>query len=75
LVFCEPVRKDSHCDYIRSLVNELSSRLQDKKIWYEKLNINLDKQKDFGCQEHPNGSGHKKIADALEPIIRKAMNW
>lgn len=75
LVFCEPVRKDSHCDYIRSLVNELSSRLQDKKIWFEKLNVYLEMTKDYGCQGHPNESGHKKIADALEPIIRKAMNW
>lgn len=75
LVLCEPVRKDPHCDYIKSLVNELSSRLQDKKIWFEELDVYLDISKDFGCQEHPNESGHKKIADALEPKIRKAMNW
>ena len=75
LVLCEPVRRDPHCDYIKSLVNELSSRLQDKKIWFEELDVNLDKTKDYGCQEHPNEYGHKKIADALEPIIRKAMNW
>jgi lysophospholipase L1-like esterase len=75
LVLCEPVRKDPHCDYIKSLVNELSSRLQDKKIWFEELDVNLDRTKDYGCQEHPNESGHKKIADALEPIIRNALNW
>jgi lysophospholipase L1-like esterase len=75
LVLCEPVRKDSHCDYIKSLVNELSSRMQDKKIWFDELDVNLDRLKDFGCQAHPNELGHKKIADTLEPIIRKAMNW
>jgi len=75
LVLCEPVRKDPHCDYIKSLVGELSGRLQDKKIWFEELNVNLEMTKDYGCQEHPNESGHKKIADALEPIIRKTMNW
>jgi lysophospholipase L1-like esterase len=75
LVFCEPIRKDQHCDYIGSVVTELKKELGDKKIWFEELNIILDEQKDFGCQKHPNRSGHKKIADALEPIVRKAMNW
>jgi lysophospholipase L1-like esterase len=75
LVFCEPIGKDQHCDYISSAVTELKNELGDKKIWFEELNIILDKQKDFGCKQHPNGSGHKKIADALEPIILKAMKW
>jgi lysophospholipase L1-like esterase len=75
LVFCEPVKKDQHCDYISDVVNELKKELGDKKIWFEELNIILDKQKDFGCQKHPNEFGHKKIADTLEPIVRKAMNW
>lgn len=75
LVLCEPVKKDQHCNYISDVVNELKTESGDKKIWFEKLNVNLDKTKDFGCQEHPNESGHKKIAAALEPIIRKAMNW
>ena len=75
LVFCEPIGKDQHCDYISSAVTELKNEFGDKKIWFEELNIILNKQKDFGCKQHPNGSGHKKIADALEPIIRKAMNW
>jgi lysophospholipase L1-like esterase len=75
LVLCEPLRKDPHCDYIRNVVTELDNELQDKKIWYEELDVSLDILKDYGCQEHPNESGHKKIADALEPIIRKALNW
>ena len=75
LAFCEPVKKDQHCDYIKDVVTELENGLRDNKIGFEELNIILDKQKDFGCQKLPNGSGHKKIADALEPIIRKVMNW
>jgi lysophospholipase L1-like esterase len=75
LVLCESVRKDAHCEYIRSAVTELENKLGDKKIWFEKLNAHLIMPKDYGCQEHPNESGHKKIADALEPIIRKVMNW
>ena len=75
LVFCEPIGKDQHCNYISSAVTELKNELGDKKIWFEKLNVYLEMTKDYGCQGHPNESGHKKIADALEPIIRKAMNW
>ncbi|HEX9251676.1 MAG TPA: SGNH/GDSL hydrolase family protein, partial [Ignavibacteriaceae bacterium] len=75
LVLCEPVRKDPHCDFIKNVVAEFKSKLKDKKIWYKELDVNLDKTKDYGCQEHPNESGHKKIADALEPIVRRAMGW
>jgi len=71
LVLCEPVREDPHCDYIKSVVAELG----DTKIWYDELDVTLDRLKDYGCQDHPNESGHKKIADSLEPIILKTMNW
>ena len=75
LVFCEPIGKDQHCDYISSAVTELKNEFGDKKIWFEELNIILAKQNDFGCQKHLNEFGHKKIAEVLEPIIRKVMNW
>jgi lysophospholipase L1-like esterase len=74
-VLCEPVRKDPHCGYIRNVVAELAEKLRDKKIWFEEVTVHLDILKDLGCQDHPNESGHKKIADAIEPIIRKALNW
>jgi len=72
---CGPIRKDPHCDYIRNAVNEVKIKTNDKKIHFIKLDIKLDPKKDFGCQKHPNESGHKKIADFLEPIMRKALNW
>ena len=75
LALCGPVRKDPHCDYIRSAVTEMENKLQDKKIRFVRLDIKLNVPKDFGCQKHPNESGHKKIADALEPIIRKLLKW
>jgi lysophospholipase L1-like esterase len=72
---CGPIRKDPHCDYIRNGVNELKNKLNDKKIHFVKLDIKFDPKKDFGCQKHPNESGHKKIADALEPIFKKVLRW
>jgi lysophospholipase L1-like esterase len=68
---CGPIRREPHCDYIKSVVNELN----DKKIYFVKLDINLKRPDDFGCQYHPNNQGHEKIAAFLEPIIRAKTGW
>lgn len=72
---CSPLRKDPHCDYISSVVNELNGKNKDKKIHFIKLDVKFNQRWDFGCEKHPNRFGHKKIADFLEPIIRKEMKW
>ena len=72
---CFPFRKDPHCDYINSVVNELRSKNRDDKIHFVKVNIKFNQERDFGCEKHPNRFGHLKIADYLEPIIRKEMGW
>ena len=72
---CGPVGKGLHCNYINSVVGEFSLKNKDKKIHFVKLDIKLNKPEDFGCQLHPNIKGHNKIADFLEPIIRREMGW
>jgi len=72
---CFPFRKDPHCDYINSVINELRSKNHDNKIHFVKVDIKLNPERDFGCEKHPNRFGHKKIADFLEPIIRKETGW
>lgn len=72
---CSPLRKDPHCDYINSVVNELNAKNKDKKIHFIKIEVKFNPQRDFGCEKHPNRFGYKKIADFLEPIIRKEMGW
>jgi len=72
---CSPFRKDPHCDYINSVVKELNLKNKDNKIHFVKLNVTFNPQRDFGCEKHPNRFGHKKIADFLEPIIRKELGW
>lgn len=72
---CFPFRKDPHCDYINSVVNELRSKNKDKYVHFIKVDIKFNPDRDFGCEKHPNRFGHKKIADFLEPIIRKEMGW
>jgi lysophospholipase L1-like esterase len=72
---CGPIRKDPHCEYIRSVVREFNEMSGDNKIHFVKLDITFNQKRDFGCEKHPNRFGHMKIADFLEPIIRKEMNW
>jgi len=72
---CSPLRKDPHCDYINSVVNELKLKSGDKKIHFVKVDVKFNPQRDFGCEMHPNRFGHQKIADFLEPIIRKELGW
>jgi len=72
---CSPLRKDPHCDYINSVVRELKEKNGDKKIHFIKVNIMFNPERDFGCEKHPNRFGHQKMAEFLEPIIRKEMKW
>ncbi|MCW8995873.1 MAG: GDSL-type esterase/lipase family protein [Psychromonas sp.] len=72
---CSSLRKDPHCDYINSVVNELNGKNKDKNVHFVKIDFRLNPQRDFGCEKHPNRVGHKKIADFLEPIIRKELKW
>ncbi len=72
---CSPLRKDPHCDYINSIVNELKVKNNDKKIHFIKVDVTFNSQRDFGCEKHANRFGHQKIANFLEPIIRKEMGW
>lgn len=68
---CGPIRNDPHCDYINSTVNEM----KDKRIYFVKIDLKLKRPDDFGCQYHPNKSGHEKIAAYLEPIIKQKTGW
>jgi lysophospholipase L1-like esterase len=72
---CFPFRKDPHCDYINSVVNELKQKNGDKKVHFIRVDIKFNPYRDFGCEKHPNRFGHQKIAEFLEPIIRKEMGW
>jgi lysophospholipase L1-like esterase len=72
---CSPMRKDPHCDYINSVVNEIKSKNGDKKIHFVKMDVKFNEKRDFGCEKHPNRFGHKKLADFLEPVILKQLGW
>ena len=75
ICLCGPIRKDSHCGYIQSVVNEFALKKKDKKIHFLNMSIPFKRPDDFGCQYNPNVKGHKKIADFLEPHIKRIMKW
>ena len=72
---CFPFRKDPHCDYINSVVNELKQKNGDKKVHFIRVDIKFNSERDFGCEKHPNRFGHQKIAEFLEPVLRKELGW
>ena len=76
-IFCISglTKPDTHSAFIHSVVDDLQIHNRDRKVHFVKLKIELKRPDDFGCQYHPNENGQKKIADFLEPIIRKTMKW
>ena len=43
---------------------------------YVLIEDNLERSAaDFGCDWHPNVSGHRKIADQLMPVIARELGW
>ncbi len=50
---CFPFRKDPHCDYINSVVNELRDKNGDKKIHFIKVEVKFNSAKRFWLRETP----------------------
>ncbi|MCB9248243.1 MAG: SGNH/GDSL hydrolase family protein [Ignavibacteriales bacterium] len=76
-IFClgGPANNSPQSEYISQVVKHIEILDGDKKLHFINLNMELKLPEDFGCQKHPNIQGQKKIADFLEPIIRKKMMW
>lgn len=71
-----PIMVDPAEDTIRSVVTQMREVLQDERVHFVKIENNLQLSEiDYGCDWHPNASGHRKIADQLIPYIRREMNW
>ncbi len=71
-----PIMVDPAEDTIRSVVTQMREVLKDERVHFVKIENNLELSGvDYGCDWHPNASGHRKIADQLIPHIRQEMNW
>lgn len=72
---CGPAKNDPHYIFINSVINNLKHTKKDNKLHFVQIKAKLIRPDDFGCQWHPNKLGHQKIANYLEPIIRKVKKW
>jgi lysophospholipase L1-like esterase len=71
-----PIMVDPAEGTIRSVVTQMREILDDDRVHFVKIENNLELSAvDYGCDWHPNGSGHRKIAEQLIPRIREVMNW
>ncbi|MEM6335320.1 MAG: SGNH/GDSL hydrolase family protein, partial [Bacteroidota bacterium] len=59
-------------------VTRIAERLNTDGAWVHIAPFEmgaLDKPGDYGSDWHPNVAGHRKIADAVEPVLRDAAGW
>ena len=71
-----PIMVDPAEDTIRSVVTQMREILDDDRVHFVKIENNLELSgTDYGCDWHPNASGHRKIAEQLIPRIREELNW
>ena len=71
-----PIMVDPAEDTIRSVVTQMREILDDDRVHFVKIENNLELSAvDYGCDWHPNGSGHRKIAEQLIPRIREELDW
>ena len=71
-----PIMVDPAEDTIRSVVTQMREILDDDRVHFVKIENNLELSgTDYGCDWHPNASGHRKIAEQLIPHIRVELEW
>ena len=71
-----PLMVDPAEAIIRSVVTQMREVLNDQRVHLVQIEDNLElSAADYGCDWHPNASGHRKIAEQLIPRLRQEMNW
>jgi len=65
---CGPLIRDPCCEYVQSVANITGSTFID-------LQGILTFPDDYGCDYHPNVSGHAKMANISVPIISRVLGW
>eukprot|EP01012_Entosiphon_sulcatum_P056245 TRINITY_DN7965_c0_g1_i2.p2 TRINITY_DN7965_c0_g1~~TRINITY_DN7965_c0_g1_i2.p2 ORF type:complete len:385 (-),score=61.30 TRINITY_DN7965_c0_g1_i2:335-1489(-) len=65
---CGPMIGNPCCQYVQQASQKAGATYVDL------MNI-LTPPADIGCDGHPSVSGHAKMADHAEPVVRKVMGW
>lgn len=72
---CGPMRDRLPCEPIGRVVRRIHREDKDRGLHFVQLPSTLTRPDDFGCDWHPNATGQQKMADALEPVIRRQLGW
>ena len=71
-----PIMVDPADATIRSVVSQMRDVLGDERVHFVQIENNLELSAvDYGCDWHPNASGHSKIARQLIPTMAGTMGW
>jgi lysophospholipase L1-like esterase len=71
-----PIMVNPAVDTIRSVVTQMNQVLGDDRVHFVEIENNLEySAADYGCDWHPNASGHAKIAAQLAPAISRVLGW
>jgi len=68
---CGPLIGNPCCQYVQAIVSQHSGQ----GVNYVNLQNILTYPQDYGCDGHPNVSGHAKMAANTIPIIKSVMGW
>ncbi len=71
-----PIMLDPAEATIQSAVEQMRRVAEDDRVHYVPIANTLQLSAvDYGCDWHPNVSGHQKIADQLAPAIANVLGW
>jgi lysophospholipase L1-like esterase len=71
-----PIMAEPAGPTIRSVVTQMREVLHDDRVHLVAIENTLElSAADYGCDWHPNASGHRKIAEQLIPRIREELSW
>jgi len=71
---CGPLIGDPCCSYIKTIVQNRTNS-GDQYFYYVDMENILSFPSDYGCDYHPNTSGHQKMANVLIPKVASALGW
>jgi hypothetical protein len=66
--------KDPANAYLRAIVERQRAR-DGGRTHLALIEDTLETPVDFGCDSHPSVTGHRKMADQLEPALSSVLGW
>ncbi|WP_224242181.1 SGNH/GDSL hydrolase family protein [Hyalangium gracile] len=69
-----PRMMDPATDWLRTIVERQRAR-DGGRTHLALIEDTLEMPGDFGCDSHPSVTGHRKMAEQLEPVLSSVLSW